>query len=220
MTADNKKSRINTDGLFRQNIVLMSGLVTAPIIVAATTMQRALVLSMAFFAISYVSVLICRFIPRKIVYMVRILLYTIVAAGVFVPTVIGLRCLFPETTGEVILYIELMVVNSLILAKTESRFYLEKYGKMAVDALIYIAGFAMAAFASGFVREIFSYGTVFGFHVCEPIVPAAKSPFFGFILVGIFAALCRVIVGRRAVRKKRPKEHERFRIEIDFDDEE
>ena len=203
MTADNKKSRINTDGLFRQNIVLMSGLVTAPIIVAATTMQRALVLSMAFFAISYVSVLICRFIPRKIVYMVRILLYTIVAAGVFVPTVIGLRCLFPETTGEVILYIELMVVNSLILAKTESRFYLEKYGKMAVDALIYIAGFAMAAFASGFVREIFSYGTVFGFHVCEPIVPAAKSPFFGFILVGIFAALCRAAVGKRVSSKRR-----------------
>ncbi len=203
MTADNKKSRINTDGLFRQNIVLMSGLVTAPIIVAATTMQRALVLSMAFFAISYVSVLICRFIPRKIVYMVRILLYTIVAAGVFVPTVIGLRYLFPETTGEVILYIELMVVNSLILAKTESRFYLERYGKMAVDALIYIAGFAMAAFASGFVREIFSYGTVFGFHVCEPIVPAAKSPFFGFILVGIFAALCRAAVGKRVSSKRR-----------------
>lgn len=203
MTADNKKSRINTDGLFRQNIVLMSGLVTAPIIVAATTMQRALVLSMAFFAISYVSILICRFIPRKIVYMVRILLYTIVAAGVFVPTVIGLRYLFPETTGEVILYIELMVVNSLILAKTESRFYLEKYGKMAVDALIYIAGFAMAAFASGFVREIFSYGTVFGFHVCEPIVPSAKSPFFGFILVGIFAALCRAAVGKRVSSKRR-----------------
>lgn len=203
MTADNKRRRINTDGLFRQNIVLMSGLVTAPIIVAATTMQRALVLSMAFFAISYVSILICRFIPRKIVYMVRILLYTIVAAGVFVPTVIGLRYLFPETTGEVILYIELMVVNSLILAKTESRFYLEKYGKMAVDALIYIAGFAMAAFASGFVREIFSYGTVFGFHVCEPIVPAAKSPFFGFILVGIFAALCRAAVGKRVSSKRR-----------------
>lgn len=203
MTADNKRRRINTDGLFRQNIVLMSGLVTAPIIVAATTMQRALVLSMAFFAISYVSILICRFIPRKIVYMVRILLYTIVAAGVFVPTVIGLRYLFPETTGEVILYIELMVVNSLILAKTESRFYLERYGKMAVDALIYIAGFAMAAFASGFVREIFSYGTVFGFHVCEPIVPAAKSPFFGFILVGIFAALCRAAVGKRVSSKRR-----------------
>ena len=64
----------------------------------------------------------------------------------------------------------------------------------------------MAAFAAGFVREILSYGTVFGFHVCEPIVPSAKSPFFGFILVGIFAALCRAASGRRvSSRKERGK---------------
>lgn len=206
MTAETKKSHINADGLLRQNIVLMSGLVTAPIIVAATTLQRALVLTMSFFAISYFSILICRFIPRKIVYTVRILLYTIVAAGLFIPTVMGLRYLFPDTTKEVMVYIELTVVNSLILAKTESRFYLEPYGRMAVDALIYIAGYAMAAFAAGFVREILSYGTVFGFHVCEPIVPSAKSPFFGFILVGIFAALCRAASGRRvSSRKERGK---------------
>ena len=206
MTAERKKSHINTDGLFRQNIVLMSGLVTAPIIVAATTLQRALVLTLSFFAISYVSILICRFIPRKIVYTVRILLYSIVAAAAFIPTVIGLRYLFPETTGETMLYIELSVVNSLILAKTESRFYLEPYGRMAVDALIYIAGYAMAAFASGLIREILSFGTVFGYHVCEPIVPAAKSPFFGFILVGILAALCRAAAGKRvSSRKERAK---------------
>ena len=206
MTAENKKSHINADGLFRQNIVLMSGLVTAPIIVAATTLQRALVLTLSFFAISYFSILICRFIPRKIVYTVRILLYTIVAAALFIPTVLGLRYLFPDTTKEVMLYIELTVVNSLILAKTESRFYLEPYGRMAVDALIYIAGYAMAAFAAGFVREILSYGTILGFHVCEPIVPSAKSPFFGFILVGIFAAFCRAAAGRRvSSRKERGK---------------
>lgn len=202
MTAENKKSHINADGLLRQNIVLMSGLVTAPIIVAATTLQRALVLTLSFFAISYFSILICRFIPRKIVYTVRILLYTIVAAALFIPTVIGLRYLFPDTTKEVMVYIELTVVNSLILAKTESRFYLEPYGRMAVDALIYIAGYAMAAFAAGFVREILSYGTILGFHVCEPIVPSAKSPFFGFILVGIFAAFCRAAAGRRVSSRK------------------
>ena len=206
MTAENKKNHINADGLLRQNIVLMSVLVTAPIIVAATTMQRALVLTLSFFAISYFSILICRFIPRKIVYTVRILLYTIVAAAMFIPTVIGLRYLFPDTTKEVMVYIELTVVNSLILAKTESRFYLEPYGRMAVDALIYIAGYAMAAFAAGVVGEILSYGTVFGFHVCEPIVPAAKSPFFGFVLVGIFAAFCRAAAGRRvSSRKERGK---------------
>ena len=66
MNESEKKSKINLDGLFRQNIVLMSGLVTAPIIVAATTAERALVLTLSFFMVSYISILVCRLIPRKI----------------------------------------------------------------------------------------------------------------------------------------------------------
>ena len=61
---NNKTSgKFRLDGLFRQNIVLMSGLVTAPIIVAATTFERALVLTLSFLLISYSSIIICRFIP-------------------------------------------------------------------------------------------------------------------------------------------------------------
>jgi electron transport complex protein RnfE len=192
-----KKSSLNLDGLFRQNIVFMSGLVTAPIIVAATTAERALVLSISFFLISYVSILICRVIPRKIVYTVRILIYAAVAAVVYIPTMLLLMKLFPDTTASVSIYIEILVVNSLLLAKTESRFYLKPFGEMAVDALVYIAGYVIAAFAVGAVREILAYGTLFGFHICEQPMPAAKSPFFGFVLVGIYAALCRLISGRK-----------------------
>ncbi len=186
--------KINLDGLLRQNIVLMSGLVTAPIIVAATTFERAAVLSLGFFLISYISIMICRFIPRKIVYMVRIILYAAVSSIVYIPVIILLKTLFPEAAQSVYIYIELTVVNSLILAKTESRFYLQPYGKMAVDVLVYIAGYAMAAFVSGILREFLAYGSLFGFHVCDEIMPAAKSPFFGFILIGIMAAVCRKII--------------------------
>ena len=198
---ENNRKPFNLDGLFRQNIVLMSGLVTAPITVACTTMNRALVLVISFFMISYLSILICRFIPRKIAYTFRILLYSLVAAGLYIPTIIILQRLFPETTSGIMLYIELMVVNLLLLAKTESRFYLIPYGKMAVDALVYVAGYAVAAFAVGFVREILAYGTLFGVKFCGALLPAARSPFFGFVLVGIFAAVCRAITG--GLRKER-----------------
>lgn len=197
-----KKSAVSPDGLFRQNIVLMSGLVTAPIIAAATTFERAVVLSLGFFLISYISILICRAVPRKIVYTVRILIYAVIAAAVYIPTVLLLRLLFPETLSSVLIYVELAVVNSLILAKTESRFYLMPYGRMAVDVLIYIAGYVMAAFAVGIIRELLAYGTLFGFHVCSEPMPAAKSPFFGFILVGILAAVCRALTYKRRVKRE------------------
>lgn len=196
-----KKFKINFDGFFRQNIVLMSGLVTAPIIVAATTAERALVLTLCFFMVSYISILICRLIPRKIMYSMRILIYAVVAGAVYIPTVLLLSMLFPETVSGVLIYIEISVVNLLLLAKTESRFYLESFGTMALDALIYIAGYAGAAFAVGIIRELLAYGTFFGLYLFDEPMPAARSPFFGFILVGILAAVCRVIVGRRGARK-------------------
>ena len=193
----NKRSSL-FDGILKQNIVLMSGLVTAPIIVAATTGTRALVLVISFFMISYPTILLCRFIPRKIVYTVRTLLYAAVAAVMFIPTVILLEMWFPETTKSILIYVELLVVNSLILAKTESRFYILPYGRMAVDALVYILGYAIAAFAVGIIRGLLAYGTLFGLRCFEPIMPAAKSPFFGFMLVGILAAICRGIAGRNS----------------------
>lgn len=190
----NKKT-ISLDGLFRQNIVLMSGLVTAPIIVAATTAQRSLVLVMSFFMISYPSILLCRFVPKKIKYSLRIMIYAAVAAIMYIPTVIALNMLFPDIVKDVIMYIELLVVNSLLLSKTETRFYLKPYKEMALDVLIYILGYAIAAFAVGIIREILAFGTVFNHRLFDPICPAARSPFFGFILIGIFAALCRLIIG-------------------------
>lgn len=199
-TAENTRSPISPDGLFKQNIVLMSGLVTAPIIVAATTFERAALLSLSFFLISYVTIIICRFIPRKIVYTVRIIIYAAVAAAVYIPTFLLLSALFAQTIRSVQIYIDILVVNSLILAKTESRFYLLPMGTMAVDALIYIAGYAMAAFSVGIIRELLAFGTLFGFHVCDEIMPAAKSPFFGFILVGILAAVCRAATHSRRAR--------------------
>ena len=193
-----KNKRLSLDGLFRQNIVLMSGLVTAPIIVAATTAERALILTLSFLMISYTSILICRLIPRKIVYAVRILIYAAVAAVMYIPTTLLLQLLFPETAASVSIYIEILVVNSLLLAKSESRFYLEPFGTMALDVPVYVGGYAMAAFAVGIIREFLAYGTFFGAHIVDDPMPAAKSPFFGFILVGILAAVCRGVAHRHS----------------------
>lgn len=197
---DTTPRRFSLDGLFRQNIVLMSGLVTAPIIVAATSFERALVLTLSFLLVSYSTILLCRFIPRKIVYTVRIILYAAAAAVMYIPTALLLNALFPATAAEISIYIEIVVVNSLLLAKTESRFYLMPWGEMAVDALIYVLGYAMAAFAVGIIREFLAFGQLFGFRVCDAPMPAAKTPFFGFILVGILAAVCRAMTNRRRSR--------------------
>ncbi len=195
--SEKKTYPICFDGLFRQNIVLTSGLVTAPIIVAATTAERAAILSLSFFMISYFTIILCRWVPRTLSYTVRIIIYALVASLVFIPTALLTNMLFPDTAPTVMLYIQILVVNSMILAKTESRFYLIPFTSMAIDSLVYIAGYAIAAFAVGLVRELLTYGTLFGSHICNALIPAAKSPFFGFFLLGLYAAACRHYYNRR-----------------------
>ncbi len=195
--SEKKTYPICFDGLFRQNIVLTSGLVTAPIIVAATTAERAAILSLSFFMISYFTIILCRWVPRTLSYTVRIIIYALVASLVFIPTALLTNMLFPDTAPSVMLYIQILVVNSMILAKTESRFYLIPFTSMAIDSLVYIVGYAIAAFAVGMVRELLTYGTLFGSHICNALIPAAKSPFFGFFLLGLYAAACRHYYNRR-----------------------
>ena len=60
----------------------------------------------------------------------------------------------------------------------------------------------MAAFAVGIIRELLAYGHIFGVHICSEPMPAAKSPFFGFILVGILAAVCRAVAHRNSADRK------------------
>ena len=113
-----------------------------------------------------------------------------------------IELLFPETASSVLLYTQILVANSLILAKTESRFYLIPLSSMAIDSLVYITGYAIAAFAVGIVRELLTYGTLFGSHICDALMPAAKSPFFGFFLLGLYAAACRHYYNRRRVKEQ------------------
>ena len=72
---------------------------------------------------------------------------------------------------------------------------------MAIDAFVYVLGYAIAAFAVGIIRELLAFGTFFGKRWFDPPMPAAKSPFFGFFLVGILAAVCRAVTGKRKKSK-------------------
>lgn len=180
------------DGLVRQNVVLMSGLVTAPVIVAATTLSKALVLAAAFTLISFFTIAIGAFIPRRIVYTIRIILYVVLAAIVYMPVIMLLNTLYSDIVASVGIYIEIMVANSLILSKTESRFYLRSKGHMLIDVLVFCAGFSAVTIVTGIVREFLAFNTIFGFTVpLEMKLPSAEAPFFGFILIGVGAALCR-----------------------------
>ncbi len=180
------------EGLFHRNAVLAEGMVIAPIVVCCTTLQHALLLSLAFACITFLTVAIASFYPKTISYAVRIVLYALTAAAVLIP--VSLLCSQLLPTVSLGLYLPLLSVNSMIVLHTELYFYRMRKSIMLRTLFFHILGFCLPAILVGLIREILAYGTIYGRPVDMPLLlQGIASPWAGFILLGLLCALHRVL---------------------------
>ena len=194
------ENRINLkDGLIKQNMVFMSGMLIAPVIACATTLMKSLAICFVFSFVSVAAILICRLIPRAIVYTIRVTLYTIIAAVCYIPASLLAGLIFGETVVRAAgVYLPILITNSLILSKTETRFYIEPVHHMVRDVFWFVIGFDAACAATGLFREFLASGRIAGAEV--PIlftIPALETTFGGFLFVGIGAGLFRGVYNYR-----------------------
>ena len=195
-----------SDGLVRQNIVLMSGLLTGPVIAGARDFESAAAICVIFTLITFFSIALCRFVPRKLVYTLRIIIYAVVSALLYIPAYLACRhILNDDAVIKAGVYLPVLVVNHVILSKTETRFFHLPYGSMLLESLGYIAGFDAVCMITGTIRDIFVNSRIgemsfdIGFDV-----PALETTFGGFIIVGVLAGLCRAVYNY-ALKRREPK---------------
>ena len=182
------------DGIYKKNTVLMSGLVVAPVVIAANSVAKAFALIFAFSAITFLTIMISSFIPRNIVYTIRIILYTLTAALVYVPVISIELQLFPTEVKQIGIMLPLLITNSLIVSRSELRFFRKTKGRMILDVISFILGFDLAVLLIAFIREILGTGAISGNILGISLTfPVLLYPFGGFILIGLLAALMRKI---------------------------
>lgn len=191
------------DGIIKQNIVLMSGLFAGPVIGAATTWERSLALCFVFSLVTVLSVGLCRLLPKKITFAVRIVLYALISTVVYIPVMLLAGLIFTsELLDSIALYLILSVTNPLILSKTESRFFLRPPLMMYKDVLGFVLGFDLSCILVGSVRDIFTDQMIANTIVRIPLqLPAMDKVYCGFILVGILAGFSRFVYTK--INKKR-----------------
>ncbi|MGN0588145.1 MAG: Rnf-Nqr domain containing protein [Ruminiclostridium sp.] len=204
------------DGFIKQNMVFMSGILIAPVIACSTSLMKSLAICFVFSLVTFSAIVICRFIPRTIVYTIRVILYSLVASILYIPSVLLAEALFGESLiASVGVYLPILVTNSLLLSKTETRFFHEPMKRMIPDVLCFIGGFDAACLVTGFVRELLADGRVFGYEI-ETLftVPALETTFGGFLFVGIGAGVCRAIYNyRKKKAAEEPDEEEEALLE-------
>lgn len=205
LSAENRNNekpikKIIQDALIKNNAIFSAGMVIAPVVAFANTFRNALALIIAFSVITFFTLLFSSFVPQSIVYTLRIILYTIIGALVYVPAVIILNTLIPELIDSMGVFFPLMITNSFIVSRSESMFFNETKGRMLVDIIFSILGYDIAVLIFGFVREIISTGEFNGNMLAMGTHFSAFSLVSGgFILLGIFAALFRagILISRK-----------------------
>jgi electron transport complex protein RnfE len=188
----NKHRDMLMESLFKKNSILVSGMVIPPVAAFAYTFENAVTLSVTFTSITLFTLLFSSFVPKKIVYAIRIILYTIIGSLVYIVTAAMLDNVIPDKIAAMGIYFPLLITNSFILTRSEVIFSRERRTIMFVDIIFCILGYVAAVLIYGLIREILSTGGI-GSNILavSVIYPVFRTTFGGFLLLGIFAAVYR-----------------------------
>lgn len=113
-----------------------------------------------------------------------------------------LKAYLPELDKSLGLFIPLIVVNCLILARAEAFAFKNKPLASVLDGVGMGLGFTLALTILGIVREIPGEGSIFGMR----ILPEAFEPAVIMILpAGAFLALGLLLAGNNVINAKKQK---------------
>ena len=181
------------DGLLFSNPVLIEGLAIAPAVAATQNLKSAVILSVGFVWLVVLDVVIVRFAFAKADEAVRTIACALIGAVLFVPMAYALQIAFPFLSNTVGLYLPIMIVDSVILSKSELYIELQhNHFRMFMELLFHSLGFALIVCLMGALREVMAYGTLWGLSLgIQPISTAVALPFYGFFMVATLSALTK-----------------------------
>ena len=187
-------------GLWRDNPVFVQVLGMCPMLAVTNSAINALAMGLAtLFVLVGSSFLVSAFrplIPKQ----VRISLYIIIIATFVTIVDYTLLALVPAVHKELGAFIPLIVANCLILGRQEAFASRHSVGYAVMDAVGMSAGFLIALFSLGAVREILGNGSLFGVNLFganfEPWVIMILPP-GGFITLGLILLFFNWVTERK-----------------------
>lgn len=193
MMEKNEKKWSFFEGMFSHNPVFAAGMSLAPAVIVANTLRGAAAYAAVFSSVTLMSLMISSFLPRKLPYAIRIILYTFIAAGVYIPFYIFFEGQLDYDLSKLGVFLPMIVSGEFITRAAELRFFRMEKGRMILDVISNIVGFSGAMILLGFVRELFATGGIDGtLYGIGFTIPVLNAPFGGFILIGLIGALIRL----------------------------
>lgn len=198
----NKNIKHFTNGILTENPVLRLVLGTCPTLAVTTAAKNGIGMGLAATA-----VLVCsnaaisalrKFIPDK----VRIPAFITIIAGFVSVVQMLVKAFAPSIDKSLGIYLPLIVVNCIILARAEMFASKNPVLPSVLDGLGMGIGFMTTLTVMGSIRELLGNGTIFGLSVTSSLI----SPMIIFLLPpGGFFVFGVLVAASNAIAKKRGK---------------
>ncbi|MDE6933778.1 MAG: electron transport complex subunit E [Oscillospiraceae bacterium] len=183
------------EGLITQNPVLVQLLGMCSTLAITTTVSNGIGMGLSVTIILTLSNIFISLLRKIIPEQVRIACYIVVIAGFVTMVDLLLQAFFPDIAESLGVFIPLIVVNCIILARAESFASKSKPLPAAIDGICQGLGYTMILLVMSAIRELLGAGTLNGSRIfpAEYAANMLALPVGGFLTLGCLIALMQYI---------------------------
>ncbi|MBO5098974.1 MAG: electron transport complex subunit E [Clostridia bacterium] len=189
-----------TKGFFKENPVLVLLLGMCPSLATTTSVTNAIGMGLSATAVLICSNVVISLLRKLIPSKVRIAAYIVIIATFVTIVEMLLKAFLPDLAESLGVFIPLIVVNCIILARAEAFASKNNVFQSFLDGAGMGLGFTIALCIIATFREVLGAGTWMGFQV----MPASYEPALlfilpagGFLSLGIILGVINLIKGGR-----------------------
>lgn len=188
------------DGILTKNPVFVLALSLCPAVAVTNSVKTSLAMGLSVTFVMSFSNLFTSLFRRVINSKVRMPVYILIIAVLVTLTELFMSAFLPALYQQLGVYLKLVVVFAIILARAEVFASKNKAWPSFVDGFGMGAGFTVAMLVIGIPREVIGAGTFWGYPVFgahyQPILMVILAP-GGFITIGLLIALFKAISAAR-----------------------
>jgi len=191
------------NGIIDENPTFVQVIGMCPTLAVTTSAVNGIGMGLATLAVLVAANAVISLVRRLVPDMVRIPVYVILIAGLATVVEFLLKAYFPALNEALGIYIPLIVVNCLLLARAEA--FAGKNGVLdsLFDGVGMGLGFTLALGVLGAIRELIGAGTVFGITILPDMIPRTLLfilPPGAFITLGCLMALINALREKKKAR--------------------
>ena len=194
-----------TKGIVKENPVLCLVLGTCPTLAVSTSASNAIGMGVAATAVLVCSNAVISLLRRVIPDKVRIPAFITIIVGFVSIVQMLVQAYAPDIDKSLGIYLPLIVVNCIILGRSEMFASKNSVLPSILDGLGMGVGFTAALLLMGCIRELLGSGTLFGMPITSGFMPPIIIfilPPGGFFVFGMLIALASKLSGQQ----KKPEE--------------